>query len=216
MPRLPDIQLLVLAEQAIGEDTGFLRVVRRKLRARYPNGSKSDPFDYDSVERRSLDAVVVAAHFQQQGERFVYLRSAVRPPLQFRRQYLPQLGSGSGLWELPAGLVEPNEESASGLRCCAQRELNEELGFEVDPSQLQPLGPSTFPCPGVLAERHFFFAVEVLPAQRHEPVLDGSALEHGGQVVSVPLKGALAWCNDGTIEDAKTELGLRRLAEIAR
>jgi ADP-ribose pyrophosphatase len=75
---------------------------------------------------------------------------------------------------------------------------------------LQPLGPSTFPCPGVLAERHFFFAVEVAPATRADPTLDGSALEHGGVVVAMRMDDALRWCQNGTIEDAKTELGLRR------
>jgi ADP-ribose pyrophosphatase len=208
MTTLPDIRLQVVEEQPVG-DPGFLRVVRRKLRAAYPDGSVSPEFAYDEVQRRALDAVVLLAHFQERGERFVYLRSAVRPPLQFRRNYLP-FQSGAGLWELPAGLVEPDEESEVGLLHCAQRELREELGFTVELSQLQPLGPSTFPCPGVLAERHFFFAVEVAPATRTDPTLDGSALEHGGVVVATRMDDALLWCQNGTIEDAKTELGLRR------
>lgn len=213
MPSLPDIRLDVVTEHSVGEP-GFLQVVRRKLRAQYPDGSTSPAFAYDEVQRRALDAVVLVAHFEDQGERAVYLRSAVRPPLQFRRNYLP-FPASAGLWELPAGLVEPDEESETGLLHCAQRELREELGFAVAASELRPLGRSTFPCPGVLAERHFFFEVAVSPATRSAPTLDGSALEHGGLVVSVRLQEALHWCHDGTIEDAKTELGLRRLAELA-
>jgi ADP-ribose pyrophosphatase len=213
MPTLPDIRLTVVTEHAVGEP-GFLRVMRRRLLAQYPDGTSSPEFDYDEVQRRALDAVVLVAHFEQGGERFVYLRSAVRPPLQFRRNYLP-FPARAGLWELPAGLVEPDEESAAGLSRCAQRELQEELGFAVDAAALQPLGPSTFPCPGVIAERHFFFQIEVTPSQRQAPSLDGSALEHAGEVLPTRLQDALEWCRNGTIEDAKTELGLRRLAELA-
>ena len=35
------------------------------------------------------------------------------------------------LWELPAGLIEPGEQSEDGLRDAAVREIQEELGFEV-------------------------------------------------------------------------------------
>jgi ADP-ribose pyrophosphatase len=214
MATLPDIRLTVVEEQPVG-DPGFLRVVRRKLRAEYPDGTCSGDFPYDEVQRRALDAVVLLAHFQERGERFVYLRSAVRPPLQFRRNYLP-FRAGAGLWELPAGLVEPDEESGPGLLRCAQRELREELGFAVELDELHALGPSTFPCPGVLSERHFFFEVEVTPATRAEPTLDGSALEHGGVVIAMRMDDALLWCQNGTIEDAKTELGLRRWSEAGR
>jgi ADP-ribose pyrophosphatase len=189
--------------------------VRRRLCVRYADGRKSAPFEYDEVQRAALDAVVLAGHFISQGERFVFLRSALRPPLAFRRHYLTGLGKPQGLWELPAGMLEPDEESESGLLRCAQRELHEELGFQVDPSQFVTLGPSTFPSPGLLAERHFFFAVELDPAQRREPSLDGSALEEAGVVMPVSLRQALEWCRSGEIEDTKTELGLRRLAEVA-
>jgi ADP-ribose pyrophosphatase len=44
--------------------------------------------------------------------------------------------------------------------------------------------------------------------------LDGSVLEQLGAVIDVSLRDALAACRNGEIEDAKTEIGLRRLAEI--
>jgi ADP-ribose pyrophosphatase len=110
-------------------------------------------------------------------------------------------------------LVESAERSATGVVRAAQRELLEELGFEVSADALSPLGHSTFPAPGFIAERHFFFEVRVDPEARREPELDGSPLEHFGAVIELPLREALELCRQGTIEDAKTELALRRLLE---
>jgi ADP-ribose pyrophosphatase len=118
-----------------------------------------------------------------------------------------------GLWEVPAGLVEVSEQTTNGPARTAQRELAEELGFTVPVESMRALGPSAFPCPGVLGERHFFFEVTVDPATRHDPELDGSALEHFGVVADVSLEGALQMCRNGEIEDSKTELALRRLVE---
>ena len=64
--------------------------------------------------------------------------------------------------------------------------------------------------------RHFFFQVEVSAEEQGEPTLDGSPLEHGGEVILVPLDEALRRCSEGGWSDAKTELGLWRLgAELA-
>ncbi|HEX7454206.1 MAG TPA: NUDIX domain-containing protein, partial [Polyangiaceae bacterium] len=150
------------------------------------------------------------------GTRHVYLRSGLRPPLGMRdssRSPIPNDACAIGLWEAPAGLVEVSEQTVGGVVRSAQRELREELGFSVPLEALHALGPSTFPCPGVIGERHFFFEVTVDPSARREPELDGSALEHFGAVVDVPLEEALGMCRRGQIEDSKTELALRRLAE---
>jgi ADP-ribose pyrophosphatase len=126
----------------------------------------------------------------------------------------PSIDPSNGfLWELPAGLVEPDEQSEEGLRRAAQREIHEELGFTVTLDALTELGPSVFPVPAFIAERHFFFEVEVDPRTRAEPSLDGSALEHGGAVVTLPVADALERCRRGEFQDSKTELCLRRLVE---
>ena len=78
---------------------------------------------------------------------------------------------------------------------------------------MSPLGPGSYPSPGVIAERLFFFDVEVDPMARSDPPLDGSALENFGEVIDVPVAGALELCRRGEIEDVKTEIGLRRLSE---
>jgi ADP-ribose pyrophosphatase len=213
---LPEIALELVEDVSPPGPAGFLRLVRRRLRARYPDGSISSDFAYDEVDRRAIDAVIIAAHFRRGGERWVYLRSAVRPPLFFRdptRSPVPEARTGA-LWELPAGLIEPDEQTSAGVFEAARRELAEELGFEVPASALHALGTSTLPAPGFIAERHFFVEVEVEPARRGEPSLDGSALEHFGRVVALPLTRALALCRNGRIEDAKTELGLRRLEDV--
>ncbi|MGE0324605.1 MAG: NUDIX hydrolase [Polyangiaceae bacterium] len=195
---------------------GFLRLVRRQLIARYPDASESAVFVYDEVDRKALDAVVVAAHYMADGIRYVYLRSALRPPVALRDPKRSPIEEPTerGMWELVAGLLEADEQDAAGLTRCAARELLEETGFDYSTDCFRQLGPSTYPAPGVIAERHFFFHVEVKPAERGEPTLDGSALEAGAAIIPVRLTTALEACRDGLIEDAKTELGLRRLAEL--
>jgi ADP-ribose pyrophosphatase len=217
--RFPDIRLEIVEDLTTPSlSAGFLRIVRRRLRAHYPDGTQSEPFVYDVVDRAAIDAVILAAHFRDaSGVRHVFLRSAVRPPLTFRdrnRSPRPSVDPVEGfLWEVPAGLIEVGEESEDGMLRAARRELREELGFEVKHEALRELGPSVFPVPGFIAERHFFFEVEVDPSERAEPSLDGSALEHAGAVISLPLDEALERCRSGEFQDSKTELCLRRLAE---
>lgn len=214
-PELPAIRLELVEDLSPEGPQGYLRLVRRRYVAHYPDGSVSQPFIYDEVDRRAIDAVVIVAHFIEDGARHVYLRSALRPPVVNRDPARSPMAEkeNRGLWEVPAGLVEADEQTEAGVQSCAARELDEELGFNVPAQYLRPLGPSTFPTPGVIAERHFYFEVEVDPATRTEPALDGSALEHFGRVVSLPLDEALELCAAAAIEDAKTELALRRLRE---
>jgi ADP-ribose pyrophosphatase len=184
----------------------------------FADGTVSEPFEYDTIDRRWLDAVVIAAHFRgDDGRRRVILRSALRPPVALRsreRSPIPEKDTLGALWELPAGLVEEDEQSPEGLQRCAARELMEECGIEVAPEAMHALGPSAFPAPGVIGERHFFFHVEVDPSAMRVPTEDGSALEKQAKLLMLPLDEALALTRSGEIEDEKTELSLRRLAEI--
>ncbi|HEX9295751.1 MAG TPA: NUDIX hydrolase [Polyangiaceae bacterium] len=218
LPPLPNIKLSIDKDRSEHAPArAYLTIRRLELRAHFPDGSVSDPFFYDVVERKALDAVVVAPHFRDEaGVRKVLLRSALRPPVAFRRREawpIPERETLGGLWEVPAGLVEPHECSEEGLRACAVRELYEETGAEVPLDALQPLGCSTFPCPGVIGERHFYFHVEIDPASLVPPIEDGSVLERQATLVTVTLEDALALLRAGEIEDAKTEIALRRLAE---
>ena len=178
---------------------GFLKLRRLRL-------SLADvAFEYDIVTRRALDAVVIAAHYREGGERHVLLRSALRPPLWER-----DATADATLWELPAGLVEPGES----FEDAAVRELFEETGARVEKDALRRLGPPMLPAPALIAEVQGFFEVEIDPSRLETPPGDESALEKLSVVAAVPLREALDLCARGEIRDAKTELGLRRLEQL--
>ena len=218
LPPFPGVRLEEIEDLSPVGPPGFLTLCRKRMRALYPDGSASEPFVYDAVDRRALDAVVVIAHHRNAtGDRLVFLRSAIRPPLVLRaleQRPFPEAATLGQLWEVVAGLVEPDECSMAGLSRCAARELHEELGFEVSPDAMKPLGPSTFPSPGVMGERHHFFHVEVAPGERGPPSEDGSVLERGAGIVAIELAEAMELVRRGLIEDSKTELALRRLGDL--
>ena len=219
LPGLPGHEVSVVSESAPpSEARGFVYVRRVEARAKFASGETSEPFTYDIAARTRLDAVVVVPHYRgPDGATWVVLRSALRPPVALRPDEARPVAEPSHLgelWEVPAGLVEEDERSEEGLRRCAARELHEEAGFDVPPSSLQALGPSTFPAPGMIGERHFFFHVEVDPNERVAPPEDGSPLERHAVLADLSLEEALSTCRGGAIEDAKTELALRRLAEM--
>jgi len=205
LPEAPKVELETIRETRIGEG-GFLAVRRVELVV-VQDGARSPEFTYDIIDRHALDACVMAAHHVDEGRVWVWLRSSVRPPVGLRSQ---EVGSSAVLWELPAGLIEPGENA----RAAAARELAEELGFDVPESALAELGPSGFPAPGCIGEVHHFFHVEIDPRTRTEPDGDGSPVEAGARVIAIPLEEALAACRRGELRDEKTELALRRLAEV--
>ncbi len=219
LPPLPIVALQVVEDVSPTDAGGFLRLSRHRLRIQRPDGRESATFVYDSVHRSALDAVVIAAHYLEAGRRFVFLRSAIRPPAWLRPldcRPLEEAATLGSLWELPAGLVEPEEcrLGAAGLKQSAARELEEETGFTVEPARMLPLGPANFPSAGVIGERHHFFSVEVDPASMATPSEDGSVLEAEAVVAAIALDEALRLVRSGLIEDGKTEIALRRLAEL--
>lgn len=104
------------------------------------------------------------------------------------------------LWEIPAGRLEPNEPPAA----TAARELAEEAGIKA--AQWEPIG-AILTSPGVFTEViHLFEARDLTPVPR--------ALEQDEyiEVHWVALAEALAWALDGEIRDAKTLIGIFRVA----
>ncbi len=187
-----------LDDECVDRD-GFLAFHRTRISL---NGSATVAYDF--VSRRALDSSVIAAHFARDGVRYVYLRSAVRPPLVLR-------GLEGSLWELPAGLIEPGESPSQA----AKRELLEELGFDVGEPALLQLGASMFPAPAVKAEVQHFFSVAVNPADALEPEGDGSPFEALSLICAISFDDVRALLRQGAFRDSKTELGLRRLLETA-
>lgn len=219
LPAVPEITLREVTRET--DPLPFLHVDRRWLVAGFPNGSESAPFGYDSVSRRALDAVVIVVWQRVEAEVAVYLRTAVRPPLIERETHPgavePQ--ATAGIWELPAGLIEPEElqrepERLRGVLHAAARETEEELGFALAASRFAALGGGVFPSPAMTGERQYFAHVEVRDEVAAVPSLDGSPLEEHAAIALVPLSLALTWCEHGAIVDGKTELGLRRLAAL--
>lgn len=218
LPPLPEVEVVVDDDRS--EATrGFLWRRSRLIRILAQQRDLGS-LVYDEVDRAALDAVVVVPYFvaplpasAEEGP-WVVLRSAVRPPVTLRDASRPphDLSVERGFWELPAGLVEPAEASAAGIVAAARRELYEETGFVA--AELVELGPPTYPVPGVIAERHYFFAALVEPQTRAAAGLDGSPLEAAGELAAVPLLALLDAARSGLLRDAKTELGLRRFAEL--
>ncbi len=84
------------------------------------------------------------------------------------RQYRPALESFT--WELPAGLVDPEEDAAA----CCRRELMEETGFAA--RAVHALG-SYAPCTARLSNRVHSFYVEIDPSVAGKPTEPGIELK---------------------------------------
>ncbi|MEM9071179.1 MAG: NUDIX hydrolase [Myxococcota bacterium] len=208
--KLPGTRVELEEDLTPGQPAGFLRLRRRKLRNHYDDGTTSASYVYDCVERRALDAVVLVLH-SAAGE--VCLRSSLRPPVAFRAGAMLDADVAPVLWELPAGLIEPEDGVAEqALRECAARETLEETGLRVGPADFEPLGAPVFLSPGVIAERLYYFRAEVDPAERGVPTEDGTPVEEQAKVRFVAMSEALEACERGLIGDVKSEAGLRRLA----
>lgn len=218
-PPLPEIGLEITEDYTDRArcDEGYLRVKRRKMRARFADGSSSDEFKYDVVERWNQDAVAILLHSVRAGVRYIILRSAIRPPLALREPLLEGAveyaeGASRGeLWEIPAGLVEKDERNAKGIVECAVRETEEEVGLEIRAEDVRPLGSVMFPSAGIIGECVFLFECEADTSKHSVPEGDGP-LEKNARVIEVPFEQALDWCDAGLLPDAKTELAIRRFA----
>lgn len=214
----PKVRIEIVSDlsDAMRSDEGFIRVRRLVLRNHYENGQTSREYRYDCVERDAMDAVGIVLVDRTRGTPRVCLRSSIRPPLALRAGYalpIPDPGGDPTLYEIPAGLVEPEEVGEAGLRECAARETAEEVGLEVPADAFRALGPPVALSPGLVAEKiHLFFA-EVDEAKMGSASMDGSPVEEVARIAFVPLGEALVACQDGRISDIKTELGIRRLAE---
>lgn len=223
-PKIPRVRLEVVEDNTATSkcDEGYLRVKRRKLVARYGDGSEpSERFAYDVVERWNQDAVSVIPHFVRDGKTWVILRSSIRPPVALRPDPivaggvpLPPGAKDGELWEVCAGLVEKDERTTEGLVACVAREMDEELGLSVDVASIRALGGAIFPSAGIIGEVIYLYECEVDPSKRGEPGGDGSPLERHASIIEVPLARTLDWCEQGLIPDVKTELSIRRLTTL--
>lgn len=212
----PRVKIEIVRDEtaSMGSGEGFVRVRRLVLKNTYADGSTSREYRYDCAERDALDAVGIVL-VTKDGR--VCLRSSIRPPLALRPGYdvpLPEKETGDPtLFEIPAGLVEPDEKGEEGLRECSARETMEEVGLPAKAGEFERLGGPVFLTPGLIAEQIHFFVAEVDPESAVAPSMDGSPVEERAKVEWVAIAEALAACRDGRIGDVKTEIAIRRLAE---
>jgi ADP-ribose pyrophosphatase len=111
---------------------------------------------------------------------------------------------GKSLIELPAGTLEPGEDPA----VTAERELIEETGYRA--ARIEKLREFTM-SPGILNERmYLFLARDLTPGP--------TALEAGEQIepLVTTWSDAMRMVMDGTIEDAKTLVGLLHYEYLRR
>jgi ADP-ribose pyrophosphatase len=199
-------------------DQGYLRVRRLALRNRLSDGRVGEVYRYDVVDRAAPDAVVMLLRLPNPGnaeDPLVVVRTALRPPVALRRGRrlpVPDARDGTQLWELPAGIIELGEEGMAGILGCAARETLEETGYAVPVLAFRVLGPPVYLSPGMAAEKIHFVTACVEPGSAGRPTLDGSQVEAHAEVEAWPLSSCLAKVASGELEDAKTEIALRRFA----
>lgn len=116
------------------------------------------------------------------------------------RQY--RHAGGGWLWELPAGKLDPGEDPFA----TAQRELTEEAGVQA--GIWLSLG-QMHSSPGVFTEVIHLYLGRDLTHLPHA--------HEGDEVIEIhwlPFDQALTWCLNGTIDDAKTLVGLFRAGAV--
>lgn len=206
--------------QLFGEG-GFAQLRRCRATNVRQDGSRSSPYLLDLVEREiGADAVAVLPYEAVPGAGTnavrVLIRRGLRPAPRLARAGQPtREGTPPPIdhLELVAGILEQGDEGDHGLRQRAAAELAEEAGLRIDPARVEMLGPPVFLSPGLTAERIYLCCVSTSLDDLTPPTGDGSQLEEGSEAVIYGLGDALRECARGTIQDAKTELALRRLEE---
>lgn len=196
----------------------YLSLHRVTMKNRYTDGSEGPEYPYDAVLRKYLDAVVLVLTAEVDGVECVCLRRCIRPPLLLRSEIdlpVPDPAPIHSLWELPAGLVEDGDRGEEGLRRRASAEALEETGYRIEPGRFQLMRCAPFLSPGTIPEKIWFVVARVVdPSSSVEPGGDGSQVEEGAAIRWTPVDEALVMCDRCEIEDAKTELGIRRLASF--
>jgi ADP-ribose pyrophosphatase len=114
--------------------------------------------------------------------------------------------TGRALLEIPAGTLEPGESPAQ----TARRELAEEVGVSAATWET---GPRFFTAPGFCDELMHVYLATDLGAAGGEAAADA---DEDLEPSWLSLDDALAACDDGSIEDAKTIAALAWLARRLR
>jgi ADP-ribose pyrophosphatase len=206
MPEVTEIEIVEDYTARARCDEGFLRLRRLRARNRRKDGTRSREYPIDVIDRPTLDAVGVCLWSRTPRGVEVLTRRGLRPAAYFRRGKAAALPEPEYLLveEIVAGVLEPGERGLDALRRRGAEEAREEAGIEIAPERLA-------------SEKIHLLAGEVArgaAAGRHPAPHegDGSPLEEGAVLEWRELGAAIAACEAGEIEDAKTEIALRRLS----
>jgi nudix-type nucleoside diphosphatase (YffH/AdpP family) len=173
---------------------GIFRIDEAKLRYERYNGQMSDEITRLNLKRG--DSVAAVVHDPDADT--VVLTEQFRYPTYEK--------SGGWLLELPAGVVNADEEKDP--QKTIQRELLEEIGYQVE--KIERI--STFyVSPGGSDERIHLYYAAVNPTSQTGK--GGGLAEEGEDIKVVVLKvnAALSMMDDGQLQDAKTIIGLQWL-----
>lgn len=141
------------------------------------------------------DAVAIVALRWEAGQ-------AGEPSVALVRQQRPAIGRET--WELPAGLVHPNEQNEP--QRAAERELREETGYAAT-NWRQLI--REYPSPGFSTEAiTLYLATGVYPVSKDAGGRDREGQDEIDALDWVLLGEAMARCRRGEIDDGKTLLGL--------
>ena len=197
-------------------DEGFLHVRRLRCRNHRDDGTFSPLYRVDVVDRPRLDAVAVVVWRRGPEGLEVLTRFQLRPAAYFRKDRQPTVPDGRShllVEEIVAGLLETTDRGLEGIAQRAVAEVLEEAGYVVKETDVRHLGAPFFVAPGILSEKIYLTAVDVTGEAPHEPEGDGSPLEEGATCRWWKAKDLLRACLQGEIQDAKTEVAVRRLLE---
>ncbi len=115
-----------------------------------------------------------------------------------------RIATGKMLWEIPAGTLARGEAPLA----CAKRELTEETGWIA--GRFEKIA-EFFTAPGFCTEKlHVYLARDLSQGKTHFDDDEDIAVR------AVPLAAALAWIENGRIQDAKSIIGLLKAAEMLR
>lgn len=213
------IEVLADRSAETPSDKGFLKVRRLELRTHFEDGTQTESYRYDVVDRAALDAVVMVLHAEREGhprDPYVLVRTALRPPVglrALRELPVPDPHPGPLLWELPAGLIEVKDKGPEGVLATAARETEEETGYVVTPGDFALLGVAVYLSPGMSGEK-LHFAHARVDRSRRTAASSTEVVERGARSEWWTLSEAFARAAAGDLEDCKTELGLWRLRAL--
>jgi 8-oxo-dGTP pyrophosphatase MutT (NUDIX family) len=217
-----EVEVLQDLSGVAAPNEGFLQRRRWVAKTVLPDGTRTAPYIVDFVERdpHRADAVALCIYAPSEDpeDPIVLLRRQVRVALH------RVLGHPMCL-EVVAGLIENGDD----VDVAASKEAYEEAGIRIPLHAIRPLGQPIFPTPASFTERIHLRAAQVDPEalqadQLEVPPTDGSPMEAGADLWSLPLSTALglAHVEPGQgphglfLVDAKTEIALHRLREELR